>query len=259
MRLTWIAVLAVGCALAGELTLAEKEEFLRNAKVIRTRDAKGGITGSIRATLSDGNLTHDAQIQSIDESKARFEGTRGVEINFRDTYKFNIAGYRLAKMLGIATIPPSVERTYQGKSAAFTWWVDDVLMDEAGRMRQKLTAPDAESWNQQMHRVRVFDQLIFNTDRNLGNLLITKSWELWMIDHTRAFRTSPELLNAKNLVQCDRALLAEMKKLDLAGMRTAMGGSLTNSEIMGVLKRRDKIVAFFEASEDRQYTMKPRP
>lgn len=259
MRLTWMIAFAAGCAAAGELTLAEKEEFLRTAKVIQTRSARGGITGSLRATLSDGKLTHDAQIQSIDESKARFEGSKGVEINFRDTYKFNIAGYRLAKMLGIATVPPSVERSYQGKLSAFTWWLDDVMMDEAARMQKKLTAPDTESWNQQMHRVRVFDQLIYNTDRNLGNLLITKNWELWMIDHTRAFRTSPELLNAKNLVQCDRALLAEMKKLDTAGMRAAMGGSLTNSEIAGVLKRRDKIVAFFEANEARLYTMKPRP
>jgi len=36
--------------------------------------------------------------------------------------------------------------------------------------------------------VRLFDQLIYNTDRNLGNLLIDKSWRLWMIDHTRAFK-----------------------------------------------------------------------
>lgn len=259
MRLTCVMVLAAGCAMGGELTLSEKEEFLRNAKVIRTRDAKGGITGSLRATLSNGTLTHDAQIQSIDESKARFEGSKGVEINFRDTYKFNIAGYRLAKLLGIAVVPPSVERSYQGKPAAFTWWVDDVMMDEAARLHKKLTAPDAESWNQQMHRVRVFDQLIYNTDRNLGNLLIAKDWELWMIDHTRAFRTNPDLLNPKNLVQCDRGLLAEMKRLNADGLREAMGGSLTNSEMVAILKRRDKIVAFFEASDARLYTMKPRP
>ena len=40
--------------------------------------------------------------------------------------------------------------------------------------------------------VRLFDQLIYNTDRNLGNLLIDKDWRLWMIDHTRAFKTFTE-------------------------------------------------------------------
>jgi hypothetical protein len=33
--------------------------------------------------------------------------------------------------------------------------------------------------------MRAFDQLIYNTDRNLGNLLIDGDWRIWMIDHTR--------------------------------------------------------------------------
>ena len=164
----------VSAADAPKLTLAEQEEFLKNAKVIKTKPTPGGITGSLRATLSDGKLTHDAHIQSIDESKSRFEGSRGVEINFRDSYKFNIAGYRLGKLLGFNMIPPSIERSHAGKSSSFTWWVDDVKFDEAARLKKKLTSPDAEAWNDQMHLVRVFDQLIFNTDRNLGNLLITR-------------------------------------------------------------------------------------
>ncbi len=247
-------------AQAPQLTLAEKEEFLRTAKVISTKDSKGGITGTIRATLSDGKLTHDAQIQSIDESKIRFEGSRGIEINFRDSYKFNIAGYRLGRLLGLNMIPPSMERNYGGKSAAFTWWVDDVMFDEAARMKKKEVAPDTEKWNQEMNIVRVFDQLIHNTDRNLGNLLITKNWDIWMIDHTRAFRTSKELLNAKNLVMCDRNLLAALKKLDGSTLRTTMANYITQVEISGMLARRDKIVTFFEAGGEKVlFTLEPRP
>ena len=243
-----------------KLSLAEQEEFLKTAKVMSTRAAKGGITGSLRATLSDGRITHDAQIQSIDESKMRFEGSRGVEMNFRDTYKFNVAGYRLGKLLGINMIPPSVERTYQGTGAAYTWWVDDVMMDEAGRTGKKLASPDPENWNDQMHVVRVFDQLIFNTDRNLGNLLITKDWNIWMIDHTRTFRISHDLLNVKNLSKCDRGLLEAMRKLDAASLKTGMGGSVTAAELQGILKRRDKILQFFEkAGESSLYTLAARP
>ena len=39
-----------------------------------------------------------------------------------------------------------------------------------------------------MWHVRLFDQLITNVDRNLGNLLIDKNWTVWMIDHSSAFR-----------------------------------------------------------------------
>ena len=104
-----------------ELTLEQKEEFLLKAKVEKTTGAKKGITGTVRATLSDGTLTHDASIQSIDEAKQRFEGTRGIEMNFRDTYLFNIAAYRLGKMLGLGgMIPPSVSRRHAGNSSAYT-------------------------------------------------------------------------------------------------------------------------------------------
>ena len=67
--------------------------------------------------------------------------------------------------------------------------------------------------------MRVFDALIANTDRNKGNLLIDKDWRAWYIDHTRAFRRSPELLDSELLVRCDRRLLAALRALDPATVR----------------------------------------
>jgi len=43
--------------------------------------------------------------------------------------------------------------------------------------------------------MRVFSQLVYDTDRNLGNVLISEDWHLWMIDFTRAFRNNPWLEN----------------------------------------------------------------
>ena len=43
-----------------------------------------------------------------------------VEFDFKDSYLFNIAGWKLAKLLGIDDmVPVSVLRRYQGVSAAF--------------------------------------------------------------------------------------------------------------------------------------------
>jgi hypothetical protein len=39
--------------------------------------------------------------------------------------------------------------------------------------KKKRAPPDEDGFNHQMYIVRVFDQLIYNTDRNLQNLLIT--------------------------------------------------------------------------------------
>lgn len=65
-----------------------------------------GVTNTRRAMLSDGQITHDAQIQTVDISKALFEPARGPrELGFKDTYRYNIAGYRLARLLGLANVP----------------------------------------------------------------------------------------------------------------------------------------------------------
>ena len=52
--------------------------------------------------------------------------------------------------------------------------------------------------------MRVFDELIANTDRNVGNLLWTTDGKMWMIDHTRAFRLQPTLKAPQLLQRCDR-------------------------------------------------------
>ena len=142
-----------------KLSNEQIEHFLQTAKILSTTDLSIGVTNSQRAKLSDGTLNHDAHVQYIDEAKTVFQGDRGTEMNFRDTWKFNVAGYRLAKILEIDMIPPSVERKVNGKSAAVTWWLDNSMM-EVDRIKKKLESPDKDRWNREMYMVRVFDQLI---------------------------------------------------------------------------------------------------
>lgn len=221
------------------------EQFLKTAKVVKIKELSVGVTNSRRATLFDGTITHDAHVQSIDESKAKFEGQRGTEMNFRDTWKFNVAAYKLGQILDIADmIPPSVDRKVNGTPCAVTWWIDNTMM-EVDRKKKNLESTDKDAWNREMYVVRVFDQLIFNTDRNLQNLLIDPDWRIWMIDHTRAFRLYTTLQDQKNLVLCDRKLLAKLRTLDKETLNS-LKPYIGDGEIKGLLGRRDKIVKFFD-------------
>ena len=98
------------------------------------------------------------------------------------------------------------------------------------------------------------DQLIANKDRNYGNIMITRSWEIWIIDHTRAFRPYKELLQPGDLVRCDRALLEGMRRLDRKTLAERLGTYLTSMEIDGLLARRDRIVKFFDDKSAREGT-----
>jgi hypothetical protein len=228
------------------LSRDEMEAFLLRARVTKKRGAPKGITGTVRATLSDGNLTHDASIQTVDEARLHHPTPRGFEINFRDTWRYNVAAYKLDKLLDLRMIPATVERSYRGKKASFTWWVDDVLMDEGRRLETRTSPPDSGRWNEQMWIVRVFDQLIYNVDRNLGNLLIDKDWRFWMIDHTRAFRRHKTLLDASNLTRCPHSLLERLRALNADVLKKEMRGYLDGDEVEALLARRDLIVTHFE-------------
>jgi hypothetical protein len=229
------------------ITDQEIEQFLLNAKIGKPKGVSKGITGTTKVTMTDGKLTHDAQIQTIDETKAKFESMSGTEFNFRDSWKYNVAAYRLDRLIGMNMVPVSVARRSGSLMGAFTWWLDDVLMEEGERYKKKIESPDASLWNEQMRLVRVFDQLIYNIDRNGGNLIITKDWRIWAIDHTRAFRLHHQLQTPANVTFCDRQVFEKMKKLDRATLDKALREFLTGFEIEGILFRRDLIVKMIEA------------
>ena len=121
------------------------------------------------------------------------------------------------------------------------------MMDEMERQKQKVSPPDKVPWNAQLHILRVFDELIANTDRNQGNMLIDKRWKLWLIDHSRAFRTSSDLQKPRSIRRCERTLLAKMKTLTLEDLQAQLNDYLTEHEIESILARRDKLVAHVEA------------
>jgi len=229
------------------LSTEQKKEFLLNAKVIKSKRTGIGVTNTYTLTLSDGTITHDASFQSINERRNSKQLTSGTEINFVDSYLYNLAAYKLARILGLEDmLPVTVERKWGGDTGSLTWWLP-VMMSEGERTKKDIHPPNIEEWNNSMHKVRVFTELIYDIDRsNPGNILIGKKWELYMVDFSRSFRLYHDLRNPDNLVRCSRELLEKLRALDYETLKTNAGDYLTDSEIEGVMKRRDKIVAHFK-------------
>lgn len=233
-----------------ELSVDQIRDFLRNAKVIRTRSTDKGVTAPKRLTLSDGNITHDAVFQAIDEHQMVMSlgggGRQTTELNFVDSYKYNIAAYEIARLLGLdGMMPVYVERKWNGQTGSISWFVPS-LMDESERLKKKVQPPNPTEWNGQMYRMRVFSSLVRDTDRNLTNVLITHQWKVMMIDFSRAFRLQPELLHQKDLSKIDRRLLARLEVVSRDEIRAATKDYLSNSELDAMMKRRDLLVAHFK-------------
>src|SRR3954466_14848614 len=104
------------------LTKEQIKHFLLTAKIVGSRQSGKGVTHPWRLTLSDGTITHDASFQGINEFKSTVQLANGnTEVNFVDSYKYNIAAYSLAELLGIEDLlPVYVERKWKGDSGSLS-------------------------------------------------------------------------------------------------------------------------------------------
>jgi hypothetical protein len=214
------------------------ERFLRDARVVRMKPIGRGITHPSRATLTLGGLTRDAVWKTINRSRSRSGRTN----DFGDTYRAECAAYRLDRLLGLGMVPATIQRTLHGHRGSLQLWIAPA-MSEAERQRKSLQPPDREAWDPQAFKVRLFDNLIFNPDRNTNNILVTPDWRIRLIDHSRAFRLRVSLREAKGLTRFSRSLLAAIHRLDEATLRRNLGDTITDAQIRAILRRRDLIEA----------------
>lgn len=256
-RLLLGIVLAGGAVLDGRqdpgLSIDQQLAFLQSAKVVSSRPIGKGVTGALRVTLSDGSLTHDASFQSVDERSTPSDlaagRRRAGELLFVDSYRYNIAAWELARILGLDhMMPPTVERRINGVNGALSWWMDDVLMDQEEREAKGAQPPEGKGLRfvRQRQVMYIFAELVRDTDRNKGNVLYTRDWQVIMIDFTRAFRVDPTLRQPETLISCDRNLLASLRALTTEDVQRAVQSNLTNWEIESLMRRRALIVERFD-------------
>ena len=233
----------------GDTTLSKAQiaQFLQTAKIVKQKGLSKGVTHPVRLTLSDGVVTHDAVFSAVQENVAIMKFPSGrTELNFVDSYAYNIAAYRVAELVGLDDMMPvTVEREYDHNKGSLAWWLD-VQMDEADRLKQKLLAPDREEWDRQIYRMRLFAHLVGDTDRNATNILIGPDWKVWMIDFTRAFRHSRTLGSVSDLQKVDRRLLARIRELTADTVAAAAKPYIAGAEVDALIARRDAILEVFE-------------
>ena len=234
-------------------TAEAREAFLDNADVVGARQLGKGVTKPWRLTLKEGDVVQDAAFQDVDAHKeeARFRSGR-TERDFRDFYGYNIAAYRLARLLGYDDlVPVSVERVWKGRRGALTWWVDK-KWDEDERVKEGAQPTDVPAWERQLYLARAFTALVADTDRNLGNQLVTADFHLWLIDFTRAFRRTIDLKTPSLLRRIDRRFYDRLKALREEDVEAALSRWVEPLARKALLARRDAMVEHFAVLADQR-------
>jgi hypothetical protein len=229
----------------------EIEHFLREAKIVATKDLGSGTTKPLKVTLEMGGVQRYAVFKDVNVEKrgvTKFEdGT--VAFNFTDKYHYDRAAYLLDRRLEMYMVPVSVFRGVGNRSGVLTEWVSGAIT-EGDRRARGIEPADSLDFETQKGIMDVFDALIHNDDRNLGNIMILEeSWDLRLIDHSRAFRTIkglPEKFAGSHAVLSPE-YYEQLKTLEADELKPLLKGMVSGSQIKTMLKRRDLIVEKIEA------------
>jgi hypothetical protein len=201
----------------------EIEKLLVESKVTKMDDVPIGVTKPQRATLEDGTRFAWKVIRP------------GYNKGFMESYKSEIAAYKLDRMLDLHMVPPVVERKHSGLTGAAVYWIENTK----GWSVEKPPQGPEPAWSQQITKMKMFDLLIANIDRNQGNLIYDADWHLFLIDHSRAFIDKKDLKNMAPLGRVDRKLWDKMQALTLADLDAGLEKWVGNNEKKALLARRD--------------------
>jgi hypothetical protein len=203
----------------------EIEKMLAEGKVLKLEAVPIGVTKPQRATLEG-------------EPAMRFAWKAlrpGYSKGFMESYKAEIAAYKFDRMLGLNMVPPIVERNMNGSDGAAVLWVENTR----GWSVEKPPQGPEPKWSLQLTRMKMFDLIIANIDRNQGNLIYDSDWHLFLIDHSRAFIGKKDLKGMAPLGRVDRDLWAKMAALTIEDLDRGLGKWVGTNEKKAILIRRD--------------------
>ncbi len=217
------------------------QEFLRQARVVSIKDVETGVTHPWKVRLEQDGVQANAIFRYVDLFRKRWRSENGLRKNFRDSYRYECAAFELGRLFGFGNVPPAVLRTIKGKPGSLQLWIEN-SMTESERRDRGLEPPDEEKWTRNYQMMYLFDNLIYNDDRNYGNILADGAWNFWMIDASRSFLQLGELKTPSIVRVCSRQVWDRLQNVSDDEIKQHLHDILKDSELEPLLVRRRLLV-----------------
>lgn len=229
-----------------KLTDDQVEDILLQGEIVSIEDVGEGVTKPQKIVVKkDGHeLTTIFKTESTPSLETSNRRQLRKLINLSDRWEHEVAAYRLDRLIQLDLVPVTVERTVNGKTGSMSLWIDD-LISELERDSESIPAEGWCSLGEQWQLMFLFDTLVYNEDRTKQNMVYGREdWMMYLIDHSRSFRTHggrPKDIRRVQL-QISPLLANRLQVLDFETLSSAMSGLLDKSQIQAILKRRDEIL-----------------
>ena len=217
------------------------ESWLAQAEIVGVEGLDTGISKPQRVTLRKDGIELRAVFKQLSTDFGIQDRTQAM--NESDRYQYEMAAYKLDRLIGLDMVPVTVIRGIKGRQGALQFWVEGAI-NVRDMIEQKVQKAGWCESGPQYNLMNVFDLLIHNSDRNQGNALWTQDWTLVLIDHTRAFAAlmqNPTLLY-RGGAYVPPALAARLASLNEETLTKALGPYLKKPQISAILKRRDLLL-----------------
>jgi hypothetical protein len=219
---------------AGPLSAEDHERFLRDGAVVKVqKGAVAGRTEPWKVTLEDGGISRRALFKYIDRRRPEI---------IPESYKYELAAYKLSKYLGLDFVPPVVEREIDGQPGSLQMFVENSVK-EADRKGRRLLPGDPKAFDQAMDDLRVFENLVYDSCTNDEDTLVSRDdWKVYRVDFAQAFEPQKNTVRGCEILQCSRKLYKKLLDWDPDKV-TALLSPFLNKEELGALDaRRGSIV-----------------
>lgn len=220
-------------------------EFLATAEVVASEEITGSSNRPLKLTLEKDGIRARAIFRTVDEERTGMRNNQKHARGFRDYYGYEVAAYELSRLLNLDNVPPATLRSFDKQAGSIQLWIEQA-MGVADRIEQGIDPTHQQLWLYQKQNMAIFDNLIFNFDRNPGNILIDSQGKVWFVDHTRTFKILPFLSERDDMHVCERKLYEGLRDLDTAELRDRLDPYLRQTEIDALLKRRQKLLRLID-------------
>lgn len=226
---------------------AEVLAFLGEARVTSSKQLSSGSNHPYKLSLELDGVRAHAIFRDVDKARrGSHSAAERLFPSYRDSYLFEVAAYEMSRLLGLDNVPPARLYRWNGRNGSIQLWVEEAR-SEGERMRLGERPAHPATWHLQRTTMRVFDNLIYNFDRNHGNQLLDETGKLWFVDHTRTFKPTPRLPSKEEILIIDESLWRRLRELDDDQIRARLEPYLDARQLDALIDRHRLLVAHVES------------
>jgi hypothetical protein len=208
------------------------EEYLKTAKIVSIKKPSIGRTEPWIIHLDNGILKRRGIFKHLNSPRPTI---------IPDSYLYEIAAYKLNKLLGLKIIPPVVKREINDVEGSLQLMLEEIISLDIYK-RKNMKPPDQYIFVKNMALIKIFENLTFSKHVEEDILIQKNNWKIWRVDFGESFAPKIQLFPEFDIKHCPKRFYNNLKTLDRNIVHKELHPYLNNEEINALLKRKGLIL-----------------